>query len=125
MNLKFHPIADNRQFITLDLEEPTSLMALPPGPLGAVYRVRYTVSEEDARKVDQSEIRRELLSFGASKVVIQPRVERAVRARVAEMRDDLSEVAAMELWIGSQGLVGAEAESLRVAHSEYVARLSA
>ena len=74
--------------------------------------------------IDQSRIRKAFLDAGAVKVFIQPTVERAVRARVAEMHADLSEIQALELWIASQdGNLGCDADELRRLHAEYVARL--
>jgi hypothetical protein len=125
--LRFHVIED-RPFLTLtpSLTEIIGKMAFsePPGDVkGAVVRVRYTVTEDEARKVDQAAIRRDLLALGAAKVVLRPTVERTVRARVAEMHEDLTEAAALELWLDSQGINGSQADALRAAHLEYVARL--
>jgi DNA repair exonuclease SbcCD nuclease subunit len=126
-HLRFHVIED-RPFLTLtpSLTEIIGKMAFsePPGDVkGAVVRVRYTVTEDEARKVDQAAIRRDLLALGAAKVVLRPTVERSVRARVTEMHEDMTEAAALELWLSSQGINGTQADALRAAHLEYVARL--
>jgi DNA repair protein SbcD/Mre11 len=122
-NLKFHPIED-RKFITL-----TPFATGTTGGVrvveGAIVRVRYTVTEDEAKKIDQAELRRHYLAEGAAKVFIQPTVERTVRARVAEMREDMSEVAALELWLESQAINGSQADALRIAHAEYLQRLNA
>ena len=56
---------------------------------------------------------------------MRPTVEREVRARVAEMAHDVDEASALELWLESQGINGTQADALRSAHAEYLARLSA
>ena len=122
MRLRFHVIED-RPFLTLDLEHPELPLLVLDGVEGAVVRVRYTVSEEQARKVDQAALRRDLLNAGAAKVVLRPTVEREVRARVAEMAHDVDEASALELWLSSQGINGSQAEALRTVHAEYVAKL--
>ena len=128
-HLKFHPIED-RPFLTLDAtpveaDGTTLLYRLPDGGIeGAVVRVRYTVDESQARRLNQAKIRQGLISLGAAKVVLRPTVERSVRTRVAEMRDDMSETAAVELWIASQnGALGCTPEQLREMHAEYLAKL--
>ena len=126
-HLKFHAIED-RPFLTLTPDVATlighgRLLENDDDAEGAVVRVMWTCTEDEARKIDQATLRRRLLACGAAKVVLRPTVERAVRARAPELRDDLSEVAALELWLSSQGIDGGQAERLRSAHGEYVARL--
>lgn len=127
MHLKFHPIED-RKFLTLDMGS-TPGFSWPDSwgeeMQGAVVRVKYALTEEEARSFDQAGLRRSLLACGAAKVVLRPTVEREVRARVAEMAEDMSEAAALDLWLESQGINGTEASALREAHAEYVGRLSA
>ncbi len=129
--LRFVAIED-RPFLTLT---PTAeellagVLPVPPEAVeaavteGAIIRVAWTCDEEQSRKIDQAEIRRAFLNAGAAKVVLRPTVERAVRARVTEMREDLSEGAALELWIASQGINGSQADALRTVHGEYIAKL--
>lgn len=128
-HLKFHAIED-RAFYTLALDPDTQTLTVvePKGvdevPLeGAVVRVQWTCTEEQARQIDQAAIRRGLLANGAAKVVLRPTVERAVRTRVAEMRDDMGEAAALDLWIAHQGINGSQADALRALHVEYLAKL--
>lgn len=132
MRLKFHPIEDPKRFVTLDVgfTETTVLggqrdyvMTMPSqAPLleGALVRVRYTVSEELAARIDQNAIRQTLLGQGAVKVVFRPTVERAVRARVAEMAEDMGEAAALDLWLSSQDIAAELAAQLRLAHAGYL-----
>lgn len=130
--LKFHPVDDPKRFVTLDVgfTETTVLggqrdyvMTMPSqAPLlaGALVRVRYTVSEEVAARIDQNAIRQTLLAQGAVKVVFRPTVERAVRARVAEMAEDMGEAAALDLWLSSQDVDAELAAQLRLAHATYL-----
>lgn len=130
--LKFHPVDDPKRFVTLDVgfTETTVLggqrdyvMTMPSqAPLlaGALVRVRYTVSEEVAARIDQNAIRQTLLAQGAVKVVFRPTVERAVRARVAEMAKDMGEAAALDLWLSSQDVDAELAAQLRLAHATYL-----
>jgi exonuclease SbcD len=123
-HLKFHPVED-RKFLTLDFQHPEVPVLEPAdGVEGALVRVRYTADEATARTIDQSAIRRDILAMGARKVFFQPTIERAVRARVAEMAPDMSEVAAMELWIAEQnGSLACDPELLRLGHAEFLERL--
>ncbi len=121
--LKFHPIADNRRFVTLDWQPYDDFAGADVE--GAVVRVKYTVSEEEARRVDQPAARAALLAIGATKVIFRPTIVRDTRARVAEIADDLDATAALELWIAEQGVNGSLAELMRVAHAGLVARLTA
>lgn len=128
-SLRFLEVEDNRRFVTL---EPTFVdfgavgvgFSEPPGDVvGAVVRVRYTVDEAMARRIDRAKVSADLLELGATKVILDPTVVREVRARVANVADDLSEQAALEMWIREQGVNGSEADALRVAHAAYLERL--
>ena len=123
--LKFHAIED-RAFVAVDWDVEREVAEGEWQNLrDAVVRVKYTATEEQARRIDHGHIRRALLEAGAAKVVIRPTVEREVRARVAEMAHDVDEASALELWLESQGINGTQADALRSAHAEYLARLSA
>jgi exonuclease SbcD len=126
-HLSFRPIED-RPFLTLTpvpetLLEHGRLLENDDDADGAVVRVVWACTEEQAAKIDQATLRRRLLACGAAKVVLRPTVERTVRARVAEMHSDLSETAALELWLSSQGVNGTQADALRALHGEYLTRL--
>lgn len=130
--LRFVPVVDDRRFLTIDPElidfgpGVGVGFAEPPGDVrNAVVRVRYTVTEALARKVDQAKIRNDLLSLGASKVIIRPTVIREERARVSTMSDDLSEVAALDLWLQTQMVDEALAKAMRNAHGNYLAAVRA
>ena len=125
--LKFLPVAD-RPFVTLDrgfIELPFGLgFDEPAGDVeGALVRVRYTVTEEQARRVDQTAIRKTLMENGAVKVFFQPTVERTVRSRVAvSATEGVSETDGLEFWLASQEV--ADPDGLRALHAEYVTRVA-
>jgi hypothetical protein len=68
-------------------------------PTGAVVRVRYTATEEQARRIDQRALRQALLDAGAHRVFIQPTIVRAERARVEGLDETIDEVEAFRLWL--------------------------
>ncbi len=125
MHLKFHPIADSKRFLTVKVDLSVSDDYGRLDVANAVVRFQYVATEEQARAFDQAAVRRLLMENGAVKVIFQPTVERTVRARVAEMREDMDEASALELWLTNQGINGSGAEALRLAHSEYVGKLAA
>lgn len=129
--LRFVAVEDNRRFVTIDLNfgtaqgvpfgwshEPTNLR-------GAVVRARYEVSESDARRVNQSEIRAVLTSEGAEKVVLRPKIIREERARVATMSEDLTETAALDLWVDAAGIEPQLAARMHAEHTRFLAEVRA
>ena len=68
---------------------------------GAVIRVDYTATEEDAQYVDQQKIRQSLIDQGAHRVFFKPTIIRAERARVEAITDQLSDESALRLWLES------------------------
>ncbi len=71
-----------------------------------IVRVRYTATEEQARRIDQHAIRQALLDAGASHVTIEPEIVREDRARVHIDTDTLTELDALGLWLDTQGVNG-------------------
>ena len=134
-SLRFVPVEDPKRFVTLEpsfaettvfggeREYTMTLREQAPQLAGALVRVRYTVSEEVAARLDLAAMRQVLLSQGAVKVVFRPTVERSVRARVASASEDLDEVAALELWLSSQDVARPLADELRRAHAGYLERV--
>lgn len=127
-SLRFIPL-DDQPFVTLDpsfeelLEPDNSIADWGLVDSQAVVRVRYTVDEEQARRIDQAAVRRALTASGAVKVVFRPTVERKVRARVEAMDETLDETASFELWLASQnGQVNVDPEALRALHDEFLER---
>lgn len=126
--LRFEKIED-RDFITLDavaadlISQPDELEGVAMDE--ALVRIRYEATEEEARKIDQAAIRRSLLACGAVKVFFKPTIVRAQRARVEEMREDVSDVDALDLWISSQNDSLPDPERLRRLHGEFESRVRA
>jgi DNA repair exonuclease SbcCD nuclease subunit len=69
----------------------------------AIVRVRMILTEQEARELDHSRIRAELMAQGASKVVIEPQIIRAARARSEAITDQLSPVEALSAYCVDQG----------------------
>lgn len=134
-SLRFAEVEDNVRFVTLDAdltsEETSGLAYIDLGYAasdtnvdGAVVRARYTVTEAQSRRVDQPAIREALLGMGALKVVFRPTIVREQRARVAEMADDLTETAALDLWLTAQQITGDQAAALHAAHADYLTKIA-
>jgi DNA repair exonuclease SbcCD nuclease subunit len=128
----FIPI-ESRRFLTLDYDWREA--ALERDPVAedletekvsdAVVRVRYDVTEAGARRIDQGELRRRLYDAGAHKVFqVAATVERADRARVAGVDEELAPMSALELWLEAEALDGWERDSLRQLTSRYLEAVS-
>jgi DNA repair protein SbcD/Mre11 len=123
--LQFLPV-ESRCFLTLDFdhEDPFAQMALSH-QVGwdvedAVVRVRYTATEEQARRIDHAEITRALLEAGAHRVwAIEAKVERATRARV-EVAEDLSPLAAFDLYAEASEIAPDLAAAARARLAEHL-----
>lgn len=123
----FLPI-ESRPFITLDLETDEAY-AVTTGDsdfsarreyAGAVIRVRYRALEEEARWIDNAAITAALYDAGAHKVwQIEARVERASRARV-EVAEDLTPLAAYDLWSAANDVEAALATAARARLAEHL-----
>lgn len=106
---EFVAIAD-RAFVTLDADltggDTSGLAYVDIGraaneqPVdGAVVRARYTVTRDQARRVDQAALRDGLLGAGAHQVFIEPRiVGENDRRRVEHVDEQLAPLAAVEAW---------------------------
>lgn len=133
--LEFIPIADNKRFVTLDADltsaDTSGLLYVDLGYSAngidftdAFVRARYTVTEAQARRVNQTAIRQSLADLGALKVIFKPTIVREERARVAEMASDsLSETQALDFWIASQQIDNGLAAQLHDAHAAYLGRV--
>ncbi len=95
---EFVPI-ESKRFVTYEpgfLLDDSRLERLPlVGLDDAIVRVRYTATEDQARRVDHDELRRELLDAGASRVTIEPQIIRKERARAQQISEHLSPVDAL------------------------------
>lgn len=106
-----------RSFVDLDLAEPTAweaeIASLNGALPGAVIRVRYETTPEEARAVDHQGIRRTLYGAGALKV---HGPIATLRHSVAERESTLSEetdaLTGWQEYADGQGLTGAQRERL-------------
>ncbi len=89
---EFVPI-ESKQFVTIDYA-PTG-EEMPDIPEGAIVRVRYQATEDEARRIDHDDVRHELLDVGASRVTIEPQIIRKERARAQQISEQLSPVDAL------------------------------
>lgn len=71
---------------------------------GAVVRVRYRATREQAARIDNNQIAQALLSAGAWRVFVQPDIIRQDRARVEGLDDHLTPAQALDLWLDLQQL---------------------
>jgi hypothetical protein len=80
----------------------------------AVVRLRYTATEEQARRIDHGQIRQALLDAGARQVyAIQPTIVRADRTRADDVDETLEPMAALDAWIRVNDLDDDKALPLR------------
>jgi len=119
--LRFEPIRGPR-FLTIDLDG----QMLADGVVdfndvdGAIVRVRYVASREQARRVDQHAIRQALLDAGAVHVTVQPEIVREQVARVEGMTEDIDAAKALGLWLSAQGIEEQRAEVLSSRARDYL-----
>lgn len=131
--LRFNPIED-RKFMNLDgavVSDPSVYRGIGGLDLGvaanhkdvfggALVRVRYSCTEEEAKLVDEAEVRRLLIGAGAAKVFIKATVERTSRARVADVAEGIDESAAFEMWLATQSVPDGDLQALRDLHAGYM-----
>jgi DNA repair exonuclease SbcCD nuclease subunit len=119
---EFVPL-DYRPFVTIDCDGLALSTAGPRVDLSlfdedsdvaeAIVRVRYTATQEQARRVDNADIRRTLLDAGAARVVVQPDIVREDRARVEGLDEGISELDAVDLYVAAQELDASRGVALR------------
>jgi len=122
---------ESRPFITLDYDPERDVFNGPHNfnidrPYeGAVVRVRYEADEEQARRVDHARLTSDLYEAGAHKVwQIEAKVERVSRARVEGVTQDLSPLAAFDLWLAENSMNPAVAAAARVRLAEHLEAVS-
>lgn len=89
---EFVPI-ESRPFVTIDslVFEPLEPITINCPVDGAIVKVRYKATADQARRIDHAAIRQALLDAGAHKVFsIEPSIEREQRARVEGLDEDLT-----------------------------------
>ncbi len=103
---EFVPV-QSRQFITVDAfvvhseEERRRWFEITDG---AIVRVRYEATEDEARQMDHDAIRRELHDVGASRVTIEPQIIRKERARAQQINEQLGPLDALAAYCDSQDM---------------------
>jgi exonuclease SbcD len=128
---EFVPV-ESRPFVTLDwdVDAVEATLAVDQRSTrrwtsivdGAVVRVKYTATEEEARSIDEGQLRKALYAAGAHRVwQIKADVDRQSRARVAAMTTSLSPLAAWDQWWTAQH--PDEAPDVRVACRARAARI--
>lgn len=106
---EFIPI-ESRRFVTLDAvlgADGTVEIGGGPGDNalgGAVVRIRYSATEDQARRVDHTALRRQAVEAGASRVTIEPTVVREARARAEAIDEQLGPVDALATYCDAQAV---------------------
>ncbi len=103
---EFVPI-ESKQFATIDYDDTGWNF-----DDGAIVRVRYTATEDEARRIDHEQLRRTLIEEGASKVTIEPTLVRAPRARNLAITSDLGPEEALAMYADDQGFSIQERERM-------------
>ncbi len=71
---------------------------------GAIVKLRYTATAEQAKRIDQRKLRDALYAAGAHKVfAIEAVVERETRARDRSLDTSLTELEALDRWMEADG----------------------
>lgn len=136
---QFVPI-ESRPFVTLNVDapelaaaadladDPTFLRDMVTGGDdidGAIVRVRYAATAEQATRIDNTAIRQALLDAGAAKVSVQPDIIREQRARVDGLTEQIDDPAAVDLYLSTVGCDEAIAPAVRERALGYLERSAA
>ena len=130
---RFVPVPD-RRFATLDFsgdEVDVALTGVDVGFLGTVIadasiRLRYTATEEQARRIDHGALTRALLKTGAHRVAkIESTILRADRARAEGLTEHVSDTDAFTRWLDVGGVPAGLHPLLRETHAEIVEEVGA
>jgi exonuclease SbcD len=129
---QFVPI-ESRRFVTLDLDADDlagDVVKLYNGDgtvelEDAIVRVRYTATAEQARGIDNADIRATLVDAGAARVTIEPDIVREDRARVQGLDDQLGELDAVDMYVSAQEWESERADRLRTVTGELLEGASA
>lgn len=129
---RFVPL-DGPRFVTIDdftahdlewwtdaIKHDRGLDLVLPPVVGAIVRIRYQATAEEAARIDQREIREALLDAGAWKVVVQPQIVREERARVEGMDESMGELEAVAAWADANGIDEAATSDLVHATKAYL-----
>ncbi len=126
LDLDWHEIPD-RPFVTLPLSahEIETDYDLPPEIDGAVVRVRYTATREEAARISDAALARSLYDAGAWRVFVQPTILREERARVDGLDDTISAGDALDLWLATQDIPGGLRAQVRDTAQTYLEEATA
>lgn len=116
---------DDRPFLTLESTVDAGFFFPHAEIDGAVIRVRYRATREEAAKVDNHQVAQALLDDGAWRVFVQPDIVRQDRARAEGVDTDLAPQQALDLWLELQhhddATLAGRARALTAAYLEQVA----
>lgn len=119
--LRFHPIADNKRFVTSNIDATVEDDYSRFDVEGAVVRVNITGTATELRAFDMAALRATLIAGGAVKVLLKPNQIAVARARLSEIASDtLDESGALDLWLSSQMIAEPLAGRMREAHGAYL-----
>lgn len=126
---QFVPI-DSRPFVTINWASQ-DFAQLPPiveeSVDGAIVKVRYRATAEQARRIDHAEIRQALVDAGAHKVyAIEATIEREARARVEGLDESVGPMDAVDAWLAANPEpVDGQANAIRVRTAGYLEEAAA
>lgn len=121
------PVPD-RPFLTLDVDGANLVQGgvLGSGRYdGAVVRVRYQATREQAARVSDAAIAQELYDAGAWRVFVQPTILREERARVDGLDDTIGAGEALDLWLATQDIPGGLRAQVRETAQTYLEEVAA
>ncbi len=125
---EFRPL-ESRRFVTLDVDAEalisefsawTPSTAALPDFEDAYLRLRYTATEDEARRIDHDRIR-ELLELKAHRVWIEPTIERARRDRGVQFADGQTRVDQLAAYLDAVGVNGDVKPAMLERAAEYLA----
>jgi len=87
---------------------------------GAIVRVKFRATSEQARKLDIPAARAQLIAAGAAVVKVQPEILRADRARVEGVDESLGELDALTLYVDANAIETDLAERMRARTLAYL-----
>ncbi|MGH2798333.1 MAG: metallophosphoesterase family protein [Thermoleophilaceae bacterium] len=131
-SLSFHEIED-RPFLTWDVDfldgDDFSMILEGYEPLvsqarGAVVRLRYQATEEQARRIDEAAVRGALDVAGAHRVFLQPSIVREARARVEGADETLTPLEALHMWCEHQEIEAAMRDEMGARTATYLETLA-
>lgn len=124
---RFHQVDADLTWLPPDADLGAMLIghAAVDGDLaGTILKVRFKVTAEQARRMDEPEVLRALHDAGAHRVYLQRETVRVARRRVAEVDETFAVVDAIEAWLRENDVEPGLAERVRERHAAYTAELA-